>query len=240
MPIILKIMQKELFRWGNMRRFYGISGIFFLCVGTYTWFFNGYSPFFDTHRIIPANLLALFWGMALFIPLLATGAILEERKTQTIHILLAKPVSITQFVLGKLAAIKIVIIGFFLLTLSYYVGISELDKFTLSYLFPNFIFLLFMGLSYAAISMAVACFFRLYWKSYLVAYLCILPLHFVADFIGNWSSGEIQTIFSYIGIHKHFTYFLEGGFALSSMVYLTTLLLLGIFITIYKLSKDYL
>ncbi len=232
-------MQKELFRWGNMRRFYIISGLFFFSVGIYTWFFNDYSPFFDVHRIIPASLLSLFWGIALFVPLLATGTILEERKTGTMQIILAKPVTIMQFVLGKLAAVKIVVIGFLLLTLFYYIGIYELDRVTLKYLFSIYIFLFLMALAYAAISMAVACFFKAYWRSYLVAYLCIFSLHFIVNFIGNSSTRELRALFSYLGIQKHFTYFLEGGFMLSSIIYLSSLILLGIFVTIYKLSKNF-
>ncbi len=238
MQIILKIMQKELFRWSNMRRFYIIAGIFFFSVGIYIYFFDDYNPFFDVHRIIPASLRALFWGIALFIPLLSSGTILEERKTKTLSIILSKPVTTTQLVLGKLAAIKVIIIIFSFLTLSYYIGISDLDNFTLRYLLPIYLFLFLMGLAYAAISMAIACFFRFYWKSYLITYFCILSLHFIANFIGNWSIGEVKIFFSYIGIQKHFTYFLQGGFALSSIVYLSSLILIGSFITIYKLNKD--
>lgn len=236
---IFKIMRKELLRWANSTVFYILFGVLLFCIGIYTWFFNEAIPFFDIDRIMPASLQAIYWGLAVFIPILATGTILEERRLGTLKVILAKPISVQQFVFGKLAAIKVVLFIFLLLTLCYYFSIADLTKITWQYLLIVYLFLFLMSIAYAIISMAISCFFNVYWKSYLWSYLCIFTLHFFADFLGSLSIGEVRIFFYYWGMQTHFDYFLEGGFALSTIVYLSSLIFIGLFIIIYKLSRDH-
>lgn len=235
---VCKIMTKELLRWSNMAVFYVLFGILLFCVGLYTWFFNEKTAFFAVDRIVPACLKAMYWGLAVFMPLLATGVIMEERKSKMLRVLLSKPISITALVLGKLGAIKCILLSLFAFTLLYYFSTGISTEITVKYLFQVYLFLFFMGMTYAVISMSVACFFSVYWKSYLGTYAIIFSLHFLANTLGDFSMGEIQTFFNYIGIRAHFEYFLSGGFALSALVYMGSLIFIGLFTIIYKLSRD--
>lgn len=239
MRIVYKIMKKELLRWSNMTVFYILFAILVFCIGLYTWFFYEDNGFFELDRVMPASLEAIFWALAIFVPMLGIGVVLEERKSRTWEVLLAKPVHIRQLIFGKLAAIKVVIFLLLSLTMLYYCSIVELASTSWDYLLPIYLFLFIQGVAYAAISMAVASFFDSYWKSYLWSYLIVFSIHFLAGLVAYLSTGEVQSFFSYLGLDSHFSYFLSGGFAASSLVYLFSIITIGVFTTIYKLSRDY-
>lgn len=238
MQNILNIMKRELERWTSMQYFYLMLSVFFLSIGLYSWFFYEQDGFFDIDKVIPSCLQMIYWGMAVFVPLLATGVIIEERKSDMLKILLSKPIKIGEVVLGKLGAIIVILFLFLLLTSLHYVSILSLTEVKISYLLFVYSFLLLLGVAYSAISMAVASFFYLYWKSYLCSYLIIFSIHFLASILGDLSIAEVQLFFNYVGMHSHFDYFLSGGFALSSVVYLLSIIIVSILTTIYKLSKD--
>lgn len=221
-----------------MASFYVLFCILLFITGLYTWFFNERVAFFDVDRIMPACLQAVYWGLAVFVPLLATGVIMEERKTKMLQVLLAKPLIISKVILGKFAAIKWVVFVFLLFTLLYYASIAGVSEISLPYLLPIYLFLFLMGLAYATISMAIATFFNTYWKSYLYTYAVVFLLHFMANLLEKLSIGEVKIFFNFLGVHSHFDYFLSGGFSLSSIVYLGSIILIGLFTTIYKLSSD--
>lgn len=238
MQNIIKIMLKELLRWLNMAGFYVLFALLLFSVGLYTWFFNEGVTFFDIDRIMPACLRAIYWGLAVFMPLLAVGLVMEEKRTKMFKVLLSKPLSVQTLILGKLAAVKLVLFVFLFFTLFYYFSIAGLTKVTLSYLLLVYLFLFLMGVTYAAISMAVASFFSTYWRSYLFSYAIIFLLHTIANVLGDLSMEEVQAFFNYVSVKAHFEYFLAGGFALSTLIYLTSLILVAFYTTVYKLSRD--
>ncbi len=238
MRLTLGILKKELQRWSIMNIFYILFALFVFGVLVFTWFFNVGENTFNIDKIVFDSFIAMYWGIALAAPLLSTGTILEEKRIHALKFLLVKPVSIVQFVLGKLLAIIVVLFIFFLLTLPYYISIVEFTKITISYLLWVYIFLFIVGIVYALIAMAVASFFQTYWRSYLWTYFIIMLIHCGATFLGELSFYGVHEVFNYIGMQSHFNYFLSGGIALSTFVYLFSLILIGLFLTIYKLSRD--
>ncbi len=236
MRLVFEIMKKELLRWSGFPIFYLLFSFLLFGVGVYTWFFK--NLLLNVDAIMPMAFQAMFWGIAITIPILATGLILEERKYNTLQTLLTRPITIKQIVLGKLLAIKVIIFSFFLLTAIYYLSISFLVAISLRYVLLIYLFLFLEGIVYAVISMLIASFVKVYWKSYLYTYLIVLSLHFFVTFIGEMSVGEIQNFFFYIGIQSHFNYFLEGGFALSSIFYLVSIIGIGFYTIVYKLSRE--
>lgn len=236
MRIIFEIMKKEWLRWWSMPIFYILYGICIFCTGFYTWFFKG--QILNDLNIIKAIFQALYWFLAIAIPLLATGTILEERRLKTLETLFAKPISFTQFTLGKLAAINGVMLSFIVLTLGYFFSLEQISAIPYKYLLLMYFFLLLTGNIYALISMAIASFGNLYWKSYLWSYLIVFSIHFIFSLLGDISTGGIQNFFYYLGLHSQFHYCLQGLFALSTLVYQSSIIIISFFIIIYKLSRD--
>ncbi len=236
MRILLEITKRECQKWSAMPIFYILYTVAILGMGFYVWFFKGQS--LNNTSIINAIFQALFWISAVFIPILATSTILDERRLNTLETLLTKPLSITQFVLGKLVAVNGIILSFFIFSLCYFFSIDKLSTIPTYYLLTMYVFLFLIGTLYALISMAVTSFFTVYWKSYLVSYSIIFALHLCLTLLGDISTGEVQTLLHYWGLQSQFEYFLKGGFAVSSISYLISLILLTFFLIIYKLSKD--
>lgn len=221
-----------------MPSFYILLGLFLMSVGLYTWFFHAQDSFFDIERVFPASLGAIYWGLAIFAPILSTGVIMEEKKTNMFKVLLVKPISVRKIVVGKLGAIVVVLAIFLVLSSLHYLSILSISAINFHYVARNYLFLCLLGIAYASISMSVASFFYHYWKSYLFSYLIIFFVHFFANLLGSLSIAEVQIIFNYIGLYAHFDYFLSGGFALSTCVYLLSITTIGTAITIYKLGRD--
>ncbi len=236
MRTIFAIMKKEGLRWSAMPVFYILCALIIFGIGFYTWFFKGKA--LNDANVISASLRALYWALAIAIPLLATGTVLQERRFKTLETLFAKPVSFTQFVLGKLAAINVVFLSFFMLTIFYHVSIERIETIPYAYLFSVYLFLFLTGNVYALISMAVASFGKFYWKSYLWSYLIVIALHCILTFLGDVGVGEIQNFFHFVGLLSQFEYFLKGGFAVSTITYLCSMIWVGFFLIIYKLSRD--
>lgn len=238
MRVVFGILKKELRRWSTMNIFYILFALLIFGIGIFTWFFNVGETTFNIDQIMFGAFTAIYWGLAIATPILATGTILEEKRIQALEFLLVKPVSIAQFVIGKLLAIVVVLFIFLLLTLPYYISIVNVTKIPIGYLFWIYVFLFFVGIVYSLVSMAVASFFKTYWRSYLWSYFIIFFIHIGATFLGNLSFYGVHEVFIYIELQSHFSYFLSGGVALSTFIYLFSLLVVGLFVTIYKLSRD--
>ncbi len=238
MRIVFGIMKKELCRWSAMNIFYILFALLLLGVGIFTWFFNLGETSFNIDKVVINTFNSVYWGLALFMPLLATGTILEEKRIVALEFLLVKPVNVSNLIIGKLVAICFVLFSFLLFTLLYYINTINLTVSLINYFLWVYLFLFIVGIAYALICMTVASFFFTYWKSYLLSYLIILSIHIGATLLGKLSFYGVHEVFNYIGIQSHFSYFLAGGVALSTFVYLFSLIFLGLSITIYKLSRD--
>ena len=108
---------------------YVVMVVFLLLTGLFLWVFDG-----DTNILSSsyADLSPFFyiapWVFLFLIPAITMRSFAEERKTNTIELLLTKPLSINQLILGKFFAALILVIITLIPTLIYVITVYSLGN----------------------------------------------------------------------------------------------------------------
>ena len=125
---MLSILRKEINSFLNSLVAYIVIGVFLVVTGLYMWFLPGSSVLDYGY----ADLQALFsiapWVFLFLIPAITMRTFAEEKKAGTIELLLTRPVTDLQIILGKYFACLLLAIFALLPTLIYYVSVYLLGE----------------------------------------------------------------------------------------------------------------
>jgi len=178
------------------------------------------------------------WLLLIFIPAISMRILAEEKRVNTLEIILTLPVSETQIVLAKFfALLTLVLLGLFL-TLGLPVSLAFLSKVYLPEILIGYLGVLLM----AASLIAVALFFSSQTKNQVVAFLTsAITIFFLivlsTDFLGSVLPKFLQDIFNYFGPVYHLQNFIKGVIDIRSLFYFLSLTLIFLFLTIVDLEK---
>jgi len=170
------------------------------------------------------------WLLLIFIPALTMRILSEEKRTNTIEILLTLPISETQIVISKfLALVTVSGIGL-LLTIGLPISLSVITKVYL----PE---ILLAGF-YISLSM----FFSSQTKNQVVAFLgSALTIFFLlvlgTDFTANVLPRVIHDFLIYFSPFNHLSNFVKGLIDLRSIFYFVSFIVMFLFLTIVDLEK---
>jgi gliding motility-associated transport system permease protein len=181
------------------------------------------APLFGTATIV----------LLMVAPLLSMRLIAEERRSQTLPMLMSAPVAITQIVLGKFLALLVLLampVGLIvLMCLSLYLG-GRLD---LGLLAANGIGLLLMCGSFAAVGL---------YLSSVTAQPLVAAVGSFAVLLGLWliniSTSDPQSVLHVLSLIQHFESFAKGTLALNDLVYYAALIALFLLLAIRRLDAD--
>ena len=125
---MFSILRKEINSFLNSLVAYIVIGVFLVVTGLYMWFLPGSSVLDYGY----ADLQALFsiapWVFLFLIPAITMRSFAEEKKAGTIELLLTRPVTDLQIILGKYFACLLLAIFALLPTLIYYVSVYLLGE----------------------------------------------------------------------------------------------------------------
>ena len=178
------------------------------------------------------------WLLMIFIPALTMRILSEEKRTNTIEVLLTLPVSETQIVLAKfLALFNLLGIGL-LLTVGLPLSLRLLTKIYLPEILIGYVGLLLLGGALISLSM----FFSSLTKNQVVAFLSSTMVIFVflvlsTDFTASVLPKIIQDWLSYFAPVYHLQNFVKGVIDLRSIFYFCSLTILFLFLTVIDLEK---
>lgn len=190
-------------------------------------------PFFD---ILP-------WLLMIFVPALTMRSISEEKKTNTLEVLLGLRVSETQIVLSKfLALLTMVGIGL-LLTVSLPFSLHFLISNAGSKVYiPEFLTGYFGELLLAAAFIAISLFFSSQTKNQVVAFLLsVITLFFLivssTDFVAGVLPRFIYDFVTYISPVTQVSSFVKGVLDLRSIYYFVSFTAIFLILTIIDLER---
>ena len=124
----IKIISKREFHiFFNSLVAYILLSLFLGLSGFFTWLY-GSDVFFTGQATMQPFFSIAYWTLFFFIPAITMKMFAEEKKTGTIELILTKPVSDWQFILGKFFACLLLIAVALALTLPYYISISLLGN----------------------------------------------------------------------------------------------------------------
>lgn len=185
-------------------------------------------PFFE---IMP-------WLMVVFVPALVMRIFAEEKRVNTIEVLLTLPLSETAIVLAKF--ISLVIFGLFTLLLTasipatlMIIGRPYLPEILVSYFGAFLMMATFISLSLFYSSLT---------KNQIVAFLfsAITLFFFIllgTDFFSSFLPRFLSQSLSYFSFFYHYSNFLKGLIDFRSLIYFLSTITLFLFFTIINLEK---
>lgn len=209
---------------------YVVMVVFLLLTGLFLWVFDG-----DTNVLSSsyADLSPFFyiapWVFLFLIPAITMRSFAEERKTNTIELLLTKPLSVNQLILGKFLAGLILVIITLIPTLIYVITVyllgNPVGNIDMGGTWGSYIGLIFLSASFLSIGV----FSSSITSNQIVAFILAIFLSFF--FFTGFESiasfklfGSLDNFFIHLGINAHYQSLSRGVIDTRDLIYFFTLL----------------
>ncbi|HSW67744.1 MAG TPA: ABC transporter permease subunit, partial [Bacteroidales bacterium] len=172
--------------------FLGFSGFF-------TWLYGS-----DIFFIREANLRVFFsvayWTLFFFIPALTMRLFAEEKRTGTIEMILTKPITDWQVVLGKYLSVLLLIVIALILTLPYYITVASIGPLDHGQALSGYLALLLMSATYIAIGLFASSVSNNQIVAFLLALFIGILFHIIFDVLAASVKGGLGMIFAYLSL----------------------------------------
>ncbi|MGC9070342.1 MAG: ABC transporter permease subunit [Elusimicrobiales bacterium] len=229
---ILKVASKEMRHYFDAPHSYVLICVYLFIIG---YFFA--QPLFLINQ---ANLNSVVdiapLILTFFVPAITMKLIAEEKKTQTIEILMTLPLTEEEIILGKyLSALSVVGLSIILM-LAYPITLLFLSKPDVGHLVGTYLSIFFISASFAAIGL----FASTLSSSQIIAFIIGFAICFVLYLAGKvtfFLPISIQDIVSYIGIDPHLTNMSRGVIDLKDIVYFISVICLFIYLSIQQIKR---
>lgn len=217
---------------------YLVIAIFLVINGLFLWVFSGNYNILDAGF---ADLSPYFelapWVLLFLIPAVCMRAFSDEMKMGTMELLLTKPISLKQIVLGKYFGAVILILIALLPTILYVFTISELGNptgnFDVGSTIGSYIGLLFLVLAYTSIGIFSSTFSQNQIVAFIIAVFLCFALYY--GFEGFTSSSfDISSL----GMKAHFDSVARGVLDTRDLIYFLSITAFFIALTVLKLKKQ--
>ncbi len=218
---------------------YLVIGIFLLINGLFLWVFTGDYNILDAGF---ADLSSFFqlapWVLLFLIPAVTMRSFSDELKMGTLELLLTKPISVKNIVLGKYFGAVILIIIALLPTLLYIITISQLGNppgnWDVGSTLGSYIGLLFLVLAYTAIGVFASTLSQNQIVAFIISVFLCFVLYYGFEGITNLGIDfPIETL----GMKAHFDSVARGVLDTRDIVYFLSIAALFISFTVLKLKK---
>jgi len=178
------------------------------------------------------------WLLMIFIPSLTMRTLSEEKRTNTIEVLLTLPVSETQIIIAKFFALTTIVCLAFTLTVALPMSLGFLTKMYLPEIFIGYLGSLFLAASFIGLSM----FFSSQTNNQVIAFLTSVLTIFIllvlaTDFTAAILPKIIQDFLSYFSPIYHLQNFIKGVVDLRSFFYFLSMNILFLLLTVIDLEK---
>ena len=229
------ILQKEINSFLNSMIAYIVIGVFLVAIGLFMWVF----PETSVLEYGYADMQTLFsmapWVFLFLIPAITMRSFAEEKKAGTLELLLTKPITDLQLILGKYFACLLLVIFSLVPTLLYYYSVYSLGNpvgnIDSAAVTGSYIGLIFL----AAIFTAIGVFASAVTENQIVSFILAVFLSFLIyigfDYIASVEmAGDTQYIISSLGISFHYNALSKGLIDSRDILYFLSvivLLLLG-------------
>ena len=209
--------------------------------------FLGFSGFFtwisgsDVFLVGQASLRSFFgiayWTLFFFIPALTMRMLAEEKKSGTIEMLLTKPVTDRQVILGKYFETLILIAVALLLTLPYFITIARIGNIDAGGTICGYLALMLISAAYASIGLFSSSITSNQIVAFLTALFIGIFFHFLFQVIASGLKGLLGQVINSLSMTVHFDSLSRGVLDSKDLIYFGSIILLGLFFTEVSLAK---
>lgn len=207
---MLSILKKELRTFFSNATGYVVIGIFLLLTGLFLWVIPGQYNILDAGY---ANVDGLFylapWLFLFLCPAVTMRLFAEEKQTGTWELLITKPISQTQIVLGKFFAGWILVSLAILPTLVYYFSVAYLAEpignIDSGAFWGSYIGLFFLSAIYVAIGSLASSLSNNQIIAFVVAMTLSFFFYYGFELLGSFFiGGAVIQIIESVGVHAHY------------------------------------
>ncbi|MEF3279735.1 MAG: ABC transporter permease [Elusimicrobiota bacterium] len=222
---------KELKHYFNTPPLYVLTTVFLLLIG---YFFA--QPMF---LIAQANLNSIVDIMPLiltfFIPALTMKLIAEEKKTQTIEILLTLPFSEEEIIISKYISSVIVMFLAFLLMSFYAITIIMLSKPDIGHIIGTYLGLFLLSISFIAIGIFSSTLSSSQINAFIIGF-AISFFFYISGKTTFFLPIYLQNIFNYLGTDIHISNISRGVIDLKDLIYFFSIISAFLYLSVYRLK----
>jgi len=209
--------------------FLGFSGLFTRLIGG------------DVFLVKQASLQSFFgvayWTLFFFIPALTMRMIAEESNTGTLELILTKPVSDWQLVLGKFLSALVLIIISLALTLPYYITVASIGPIDHGAVWTGYLGLLLMSAAYISIGLFASSITTNQIVAFLLALLIGIFFHMLFGFLARNFPGFIGALLNYLSLDSHYESITRGVVDSKDLIYFLSIIFLGLFAAVTAIAK---
>ncbi len=209
--------------------FLGLSGVFTWLIGS------------DIFYVGQASLMSFFavsfWTLFFFIPAVTMRTLADERKSGTLELLATKPISDFQIVAGKWLASWLLIVISIIPTVVYYITIANLGNIDNGAVFGGYLALILISGVYVSIGI----FASSLTSNTIVAFIMSLFIGFFFQFLFDVmvpvAPSFLANIFNYLSLSTHFGTMAKGVIGITDLIYLFSLIGLGLVLATTSLRR---
>ncbi len=209
--------------------FLGISGFF-------TWIY-GSDVFFVGQASLQSFFSVAYWSLFFFIPALTMRSIAEEKRSGTLEMILSKPVSDFQLVMGKFIAVFELILIALLFTLPYYITVMFLGNVDHGAVIFGYFGMLLMS----SVLISIGIFASSLTNNQIVAFLLALFIGvfflIIFDVLAANLTGTLATFLSYLSLSTHYDSISRGVVDTRDLIYFLSFTFFFLFLATFVLSK---
>ncbi|MCG6960071.1 ABC transporter permease subunit [bacterium BMS3Abin03] len=209
--------------------FLGVSGFF-------TWLF-GSDVFFIGQATLQPFFSIAYFTLFFFIPALTMRMLAEEKRSGTIELLLTKPVTDWDVVLGKFLAALILICIALLLTLPYYITVWAIGPIDQGAVWCGYLGLILMSMTYIAIGLFASSITNNQIVAFLLALFIGIFFLIIFNVLSNNFTGFLGEVLSYLSLSTHFDSISRGVVDSRDLLYFLTITLFGLILAESSLAK---
>jgi ABC-2 type transport system permease protein len=161
----------------------------------------------------------------------------EENRSGTIELLLTKPVTDWQVVVGKFLSTLILIIIALVLTLPYYFTVANLGTIDNGAVWLGYLGLILMSSVYIAIGIYTSSVSNNQIVSYLLALFIGIFFQIIFSLLAGNFSGMVGEVLNYLSISTHFDSMSRGVIDSKDLVYFLSIIFMGLILTEANVEK---
>ena len=237
------LVNREWFVFFSTPLGYLTLGIFLSLSTLFLWFLDSD---FNLLNAGFADLNAFFvlapWLFLFLVPALCMRSFSDEIRLGTLELLLTKPLSLWQIVLGKYFANLLLLLAALLPTLFYFLALKTLQwedtPLDWGSAFASYLGLFWVGATFASLGL----FSSLITKNQVTAFLLTLMLCFVQFYVWKAIADLMQheafyRFFNHIGMFEHYLSLRQGVIALDDVIYFLGLNYILLYLTTLRLNR---
>lgn len=240
---MLAIFKREIQSFFTSPVGYMIVGLFLILTGLFLWVFKGPFNIFDYSFADLENFFLLApWVFLFLIPAITMKSFSEEKKLGTLELLLIKPLSILETVLGKFFGTLVLALIAILPTLLYVYTVSQLGT-TIGNLDMGVVLGSYLGLILLlSCYTAIGVFSSAQSENQIVAFLlgvviCFILYYGFDGFSTIFPNGATALFIRNLGMKAHFDGFARGVIDSRDFIYFISLSVFFVFLTVVQLKN---